>query len=116
MFTSPFDFVRLANIPGKIKQVHVVGPRSRGMNHTPERFVVKGLHALSPYKRLFYGGSDLTIGDNFSAAVVAAWLVSNAVAGYTVIDHLFLQKNITFDLGQFLEDPGADNDDVAVPF
>lgn len=86
------------------------------MSHTPERFVVKGVHALSPYRRLFYGGADLTIGENFSAAMVAAWLVSNAVTGYTVVDHLFLQKNITADLGQFIEDPGVDDDDVAVPY
>ena len=86
------------------------------MIHTPERFLAKGVRADTPYRSLYYGGSDLTIGESFSASMVAAWLVSNAVSGYSLVDHLFLQKNITSDLGQFLESPGVDDDDVAVPY
>ena len=94
----------------------MVGPRSRGMSHTPERFVAKGVRTVQPYNRLFYGGSDLTIGENFSASIVSAWLAANHVAGYTTVDHLFLQKNLTSDLAQFLDEPGVDDEDVAVPY
>jgi hypothetical protein len=94
----------------------VAGPRTRGMSHTPERFLAKGVRADTPYNGLYYGGSDLTIGESLSASLVAGWLVSNAVAGYdNAIDHLFLQKNITSDLGRFTESPGVNDDDVAVP-
>lgn len=64
------------------------------------------------------GGSDLTVGDSFSASVVGGWLVANAICGYSTMDHLFLQKNITSDLQRFLEPPALreDMDDVAVPY
>jgi hypothetical protein len=59
----------------------------------------------------------LTVGDSFSGATVGGWLVANAVCGYNVVDHLFLKKNITTDLEQFLKAPALlDEDDVAVPF
>jgi hypothetical protein len=94
----------------------VTGPRTRGMSHTPERFLAKGVRANTPYRGLYYGGSDLTIGESLSASLVAGWLVSNAVAGYDgVIDHLFLQKNLTSDLARFMDSPGVNDDDVAVP-
>jgi hypothetical protein len=86
------------------------------MSHTPERFVAKGVRADSLYHGLYFGGSDLTVGESFSASMVAAWLVSNAVAGYTTVDHLFLKKNITADLGRFLNASCADDDDIAVPY
>ena len=86
------------------------------MSHTPERFVAKGVRADTPYRNLYYGGSDLTIGESFSASMVAAWLVSNAVSGYSTIDHLYLQKNITSDLSRFMDAGGVDDEDLAVPY
>ena len=86
------------------------------MSHTPERFLAKGLRADTPYKSLYYGGSDLTVGESLAASFVAAWLASNAVCQYGTIDHLFLHKNISSDLSQFMESPGVDDDDVAVPY
>lgn len=43
--------------------------------------------------------------------------MANAVCGYKAVDHLFLQKNVTTDLEQFLEAPSLrEEDDVAVPY
>lgn len=68
---------------------------------------------------MFVGGSDLTVGDSFSGSIVGSWLVSNAVIGYGALDLLFLEKNITADLGKFMEHPVIPEDpesEVAVPF
>lgn len=101
---------------GKVRSHTIVGPRSRGLSHTPERFTAQGVRVDTPFKNLFYGGSDLTIGESLSASLVAAWLACNAVAGYSSsFDHLFLGKNITSDLIQFMNSPGRNDDDVAVP-
>lgn len=69
------------------------------------------------------GGSDLTVGDSFSGSIAGAWLAANAVMGYSFIDQLYLGKNITSDLRQFLDDPsmavernGKLVEDEAVPF
>lgn len=69
------------------------------------------------------GGSDLTVGDSFSGSIAGAWLAANAVMGYSFIDHLYLRKNITSDLRQFLDDPsmavernGKIVEDEAVPY
>lgn len=76
-----------------------------------------------PYPGLFIGGADLTVGDSFSGALVGGWLAANAVMGYSFLDHLYLKKNITSDLEQFLEEPslaternGVIVEDLAVPF
>jgi hypothetical protein len=104
-------------LEGKIEHHEVRGPQYRGLSHTPERYAAKGVRADTPYPGLFVGGSDLTIGDSFSGATVGGWLVANAVVGYSALDHLFLQKNISSDLEQFLESPIVpDEEDVAVPF
>lgn len=86
------------------------------MSHTPERYVAKGVRADTPYRSLFYGGADLTIGENLSATLVAGWLVSNSLCDYGFIDHLYLSKNITADIAQFMHSPGIDEVDVAVPY
>ena len=69
------------------------------------------------------GGSDLTVADSASGSIVSGWLAANAIMGYSFIDHLYLKKNITTDLQQFLDEPnmatvrgGEVVDDVAVPF
>ena len=63
------------------------------------------------------GGSDLTVGDSFSGATVAGWMVANAVCGYGAVDYLFLEKDIVTDLEQFLEPPIlSEEENVAVPF
>jgi hypothetical protein len=63
------------------------------------------------------GGSDLTIADSFSGAMVGGWMAANAVLKYSFIDHLYLEKNITNDLQQFLKSPrNAGEEDIAVPF
>ena len=71
----------------------------------------------SPYPGLYVGGSDLTVGESFGGSIVGGWLVANSVLGYSAIDHLFLRKNITSDIEQFLELPDIpDEPNVAVPF
>ena len=76
-----------------------------------------------PYPGLFIGGPDLTVGDSLSGAIVGGWLAANAVMGYSFIDHLYLKKNITSDLEQFIEEPMLATErkneiveDLAVPF
>jgi hypothetical protein len=102
----------------KVLHSEISGPFQKGLSHNPERYIAKGIRCDTPYPSLFVGGSDLTIGDSFSASVVGGWLVANAICGYTTFDHLFLQKNITADLQRFLEPPTLrdDTDDVAVPY
>jgi hypothetical protein len=93
-------------LDGKIEHCEVRGPFQRGLSHNPERYAAKGVRPETPYPRLFVGGSDLTVGESFAGEAV----------GYSAADHLFLQKNLTTDLEQFLESPLLlDEDDVAVP-
>ena len=75
-----------------------------------------------PYPGLFIGGADLTVADSTSGAIVGGWLAANAIMGYSLVDQLYLKKNITSDLHQFLEEPslvternGVIVDDLAVP-
>jgi hypothetical protein len=103
-------------LEGKILHSELRGPFQKGLSHTPERYAAKGVRADTPYPCLYVGGSDLTVGDSFSGATIGGWLVANAVCGYSTVDHLFLQKNITSDLEQFLEPPQFTSEDVAVPF
>ena len=101
---------------GKILHAEIRGPFQKGLSHTPERYAAKGVRADTPYPGLYAGGSDLTVGDSFSGATVAGWIVANAVCGYDAVDILFLEKNIVTDLEQFLEVPTLfDEEDVAVP-
>ena len=102
---------------GKIEHVQLLGPLQRGLSHNPERYAAKGVRPETPYPGLYVGGSDLTVGESFAGSTVGGWLVANAVVGYSVIDHLFLQKNITSDIEQYLELPVLpDEPDVAVPY
>ncbi|GAX29213.1 hypothetical protein FisN_28Lh041 [Fistulifera solaris] len=103
-------------LEGKLIAGKLEGPQSMGLSHTPERYAAKGVRVDTPYKHLLYGGSDVTIGGSFSASLVAAWLAANAVVGYSTFDHLFYQKNITTDLARFMDSPGEDEDDLAVPY
>jgi hypothetical protein len=109
--------VILCLLPGKIDHGEVRGPYQQGLSHNPERYAAKGVRVDTPYPGLYLGGSDLTVGDSISGANVAAWLVANTVCGYSAVDHLFLNKNITTDLEQFLEPPTlTDEEDLAVPY
>ena len=101
-------------IKGKITHSELVGPLYRGLSHTPQRYAAKGVRSDSPYPGLFSGGSDLTVGESLSASIVGGWLVANAVTGYGPLDHLFLQKNITTDILQYLEDPELSEDEEAL--
>lgn len=107
-------------LEGKVDHCESRGPFQRGLSHTPERYAAKGVRADTPYPGLFVGGSDLTVGESFSGSIVGSWLVANSVVGYSAVDHLFLQKNITSDLEQFLEAPdlveSIDSSAFAVPF
>jgi len=101
----------------KIDLISMVGPSRKGLSHTPLRYAVKGIKPETPYPGLFVGGSDLTLGDSFSGAMVGGWMAANAVLKYSFIDHLYLEKNITNDLKQFLKSPRTNGDeDIAVPF
>merc|ERR1712238_428836 len=79
---------------------------------------IAGNRPVTPFPGLFVGGADLTVADSFSGAVAGSWLAANAVMGYSSVDHLYLQKNITSDLERFLEEPNEDEEkkDLAVPF
>ncbi len=75
-----------------------------------------------PYPGLFIGGADLTVADSTSGAIVGGWLAANAIMGYSLMDQLYLKKNVTSDLQQFLDEPslvternGVIVDDLAVP-
>ncbi|KAL7510293.1 hypothetical protein ACHAXN_007231 [Cyclotella atomus] len=106
-----------------IDSVAVVGPIRAGLTHDPPKFAIKGNRPVTPHPGLVMGGSDLTVGDSFSGSIAGAWLAANAVMGYSFIDHLYLRKNITSDLRQFLDDPsmavernGKIVEDEAVPY
>lgn len=103
-------------VEGRIRHSELRGPYRRGLSHSPERFAAKGVRPQGPYPHLFIGGSDLTVGESFSAAMVGGWLAANAVVGYDFVDYLFLGKNVTSDLEQFLENPDLpETEDLAVP-
>ena len=104
-------------VKGKIDFMSMIGPARKGLSHTPIRYAAKGIQPESPYPGLIIGGSDLTVGDSFSGSIVGGWMAANAVLKYSFIDHLYLEKNITNDLKQFLRNPKYKGlDDVAVPF
>lgn len=109
------NFPQLAD---KIVVGQMIGPIREGLSHDPMRYFAKGIRPQTPYPGLFVGGPDLTIGDSFSAAMVGGWLVSNAVVGYSDLDHIMLDKNITNDITQFMKNRKTDSDreDIAVPF
>ena len=103
-------------LEGKILSCKMDNLVRAGLSHDPQRFAVKGIRPKTPYPGLFIGGSDLTIGDSFSASTVGGWLVANAVLGYSFVDYLFLDKNITNDISQFLRFSARNNEeDLAVP-
>lgn len=106
-------------LEGKIAGADMVGPLYRGLSSTPLRYAAKGVRPESNYPGLFCGGSDLTVGDSFSASLVGGWLAANAVAGYQPLDILYLDKNISSDIASFLEPPdipSAEEEDLAVDF
>ena len=102
---------------GKIDHAEVRGPFHRGLSHNPERYAAKGIRPKTPYPGLFMGGSDLTVGDSFAGAIVSGWLAANAIVGYSPLDLLFLKKNISSDLEQYIPLPVIETEeDVAVPY
>ena len=105
-------------LQGKIVHEQLFGPFHRNLSHSPERYAAKGIRAESPYPGLYSGGNDLTVGDSLSGGIVGGWLAANAVMGYAPLDHLFLGKNITSDISQYLEEPTVPEDepDLAVPY
>ena len=62
------------------------------------------------------GGSDLTVGDSFSGSIVGGWLAANSIVGYSPIDLLYLKKNISSDLSNYIPIPIEAEDDLAVPY
>lgn len=109
--------------PDNIICTQMVGPVRSGLTHCPARFAIKGNRPETSYPGLFIGGADLTVGDSFSASIVGGWMAANAVMGYSMVDHVYLKKNLTSDLEQFGEEPslaterdGVFIEDIAVPF
>eukprot|EP00554_Chaetoceros_debilis_P014564 CAMPEP_0194121996 /NCGR_PEP_ID=MMETSP0150-20130528/48912_1 /TAXON_ID=122233 /ORGANISM="Chaetoceros debilis, Strain MM31A-1" /LENGTH=972 /DNA_ID=CAMNT_0038814659 /DNA_START=133 /DNA_END=3051 /DNA_ORIENTATION=- len=101
----------------KIDFCSMTGPLRKGLSQTPLRYAAKGVRPESPYPGLFMGGSDITVGDSFSGAMVGGWMAANAIINYSFIDHLYLEKNVTNDLSRFMKSPKhSGEDDVAVPF
>jgi len=111
-------------LEGRIECVQLCGPHRCGLVQDPARFAVRGNRPETPYPGLYVGGSDLTLGESFSGALVGAWLAANAVMGYSFVDLMYLKKNLTSDLERFLEEPcdvvegenGEVAEDLAVPF
>lgn len=106
-----------------IDSIAVVGPMRSGLKHDPPKFAIKGNRPGTSYPGLVIGGADITVGDSFSGSIAGAWLAANTIMGYSFIDQLYLKKNITSDLRQFLDEPGMAVErngeiveDVAVPF
>ena len=101
----------------KIDHVELRGPFVQGLSHNPERYAAKGIRVDTPYPGLYMGSPDLTVGDSFSGSIVAGWLAANAVVGYSAVDYLFLEKNVTSDLEQFMVLPNlSDEQCLAVPY
>lgn len=108
-------FENFPQLRGKVLHSELLGPLHRGLSHNPERYAAKGVRPESPYPGLFVGGSDLTV-ESTSGAMVGGWLAANAVTGYTWMDYLFLQKNVTSDIVRHLEPSEVyENEDLAVP-
>jgi len=106
-------------LEGKVESSKIVGPVRMGLSHTPHRYAASGIQPATGYPGLYVGGSDLTIGDSFSASIIGGWMAVNAVIKYNFMDHMVLQKTITSDLAQFLTSPNiADGgvEDIAVPY
>ena len=104
-------------LEGKVEASELRGPFVQGLSHNPERYAAKGIRADTPYPGLYMGTPDLTVGDSFSGSIVAGWLAANAVVGYSAVDYLFLDKNITTDLEQFTDHPDIqDQECLAVPY
>ena len=106
-------------LEGKIAGSEMVGPLYRGLISSPLRYAAKGVRPESNYPGLFCGGSDLTVGDSFSASLVGGWLAANAVAGYQTLDLLYLDKNISSDIAAYLElpeIPDEGKEDLAVDY
>jgi hypothetical protein len=54
--------------------------------------------------------------ESFNGSIVGGWLAANAIMGYTWMDYLFLQKNVTSDIIRCLEPPDIpEEEDLAVP-
>ena len=101
----------------KIDYISLNGPIRKGLSHTPLKYAAKGIRPQTPYPGLIMGGSDLTVGDSFSGAIVGGWMAANAVLQYSFVDHLYLEKNITNDLNIFLKSPKkSSEEDLAVPW
>jgi len=112
--------VNYPQLVGKICCYKMIGPVRAGLSHTPQRYAASGIRPATEFPGLYVGGSDLTVGDSFSAGIVGGWMAANSVMKYGFIDHMLLKKNITSDLAQYLESPKGSGDgeeeDVAVPF
>ena len=102
-------------LDGKVEFSKLMGPFRAGLSHNPERFAAKGVVPKTLYPGLYVGGSDLTAGDSFSSSIVGGWLAANAVMDYDFIDYLYLGKNITSDINQFLTAKSS-GQEVAVPY
>jgi len=108
----------------KMECAQLTGPYRSGLVQNPARFAIRGNRPSTPYPGLFVGGADLTLGDSFSGGIVGGWLAANAIMGYSFLDLVYLQKNLTSDLERFLEEPcdvvvgdnGEVMEDLAVPF
>lgn len=107
---------------GKVECFQICGPFRSGLIQNSAKFSINGNRPEMVYPGLFIGGTDLTVADSSSGAVVGGWMAANAILGYSLIDHLYLKKNVTNDLQRFLENPsmsterdGVIVEDLAVP-
>ena len=98
---------------GNILKMSLRGPIRMGLSHTPERFAAGGIRPKSNYPNLFVGGTDLTV-DTFSGGIVGSWLTANAVLGYDYLDLGILDKTLTSDLEQFMEEPEGDGEEAVL--
>lgn len=107
---------KFPQLEGKIAFQELRGPYHAGLSQSAEKFAVTGVRPETPYPGLYLGGKDLVV-DSFCGSITGAWLAVNAVMGYTVVDTVLLEKNVTADLEQFLPSlKVSEDDDVAVKF
>eukprot|EP00815_Leptocylindrus_aporus_P003780 CAMPEP_0116059414 /NCGR_PEP_ID=MMETSP0322-20121206/5774_1 /TAXON_ID=163516 /ORGANISM="Leptocylindrus danicus var. apora, Strain B651" /LENGTH=888 /DNA_ID=CAMNT_0003543775 /DNA_START=224 /DNA_END=2891 /DNA_ORIENTATION=- len=98
-------------LQGKIACVEYRGPIDAGL--VIRHSVMTGIRPETNYPGLYVCGSDLTL-DGMAGSFIGSWLAANSMSGYTPVDYLLLQRNITSDLAQIIPDPLVENGEPAI--
>jgi len=100
-------------LEGKIMKLSLTLPKRRGLSHTPQRYAAQGIRPQTKYPNLFLAGKDLTM-DTFSGGIVGSWLAVNAVLGYNYLCLGMLNKNVTYDLKQFIQEAEYEGEEAVL--